>query len=229
MGKNWAWIKEHLTAFADRTRQAGCRVAVAAGLLGLAISATSAARSDDPLRISIAEGHTLNEFYRDGPVAAHLVLRSGDTPRFLVAFPAGNSGVALWFSTETPLNWSPEIEVEGASETLADGAERYGVIAELTAEGGPILVQQAVLSNVRVIRDYEDNGVLPAEVAAEPIVDQTSVVWDRRRLDGGGGYRLAIDVLEGSVPVAPPHPSPLRPVQKARCACALPRSPAIPR
>ena len=56
-----------------------------------------------------------------------------------------------------------------------------------------------MLSNVRVIRDYEDNGELPAEVAREPIVDQTSVVWDRRRLDGGGGYRLAIDVLEGSV------------------------------
>jgi hypothetical protein len=198
VGKNWSGIQEHLPAFADRTRQAGYRVAAAAGL-GLAISAASAARADDPLRISIAEGHTLNEFYRDGPVAAHLVLRSGDAPRFLVAFPAGNSGVALWFSTETPLNWSPEIEIQGASEILADGAERHGVIAELTAEGGPIRVEQAVLSNVRVIRDYEDNGALPAEVAAEPIVNQTSVVWDRRRLDGGGGYRLAIDVLEGSV------------------------------
>ena len=107
MRKNWSWIEEHLSAFADS--QAGCRVAVAAGLLGLAISATSAARADDPLRISITEGHSLNEFYRNGPVAAHLVLRSGDTPRFLVAFPAGNSGVALWFSNETPLNWSPEI------------------------------------------------------------------------------------------------------------------------
>ena len=166
MGKNRSWIKEHLSAFADRPRQAGCRVAVSAGLVGSAIGATSDARADDPLRISIAEGGTLNEFYRDGPVAAHLVLRSGDTPRLLVAFPAGNSGVALWFFRETSLKWSPKIEMEGASETFADGAERYGVIVELPAEGGPIRVEQAVLSNIRVIRDYEDNGELPAEVAA---------------------------------------------------------------
>ena len=77
-----------------------------------------------------------------------------------------NSGVALWFSAETPLKWSPEIEIEGASETLADGAERYGVIAELAAKGGPIRVEQAVLSNVRVVRNYEDNGELPAEESA---------------------------------------------------------------
>ena len=46
----------------------------------------------------IDEGRNLNSFLRDGPVAAHLLLRSGTEPRILVAFPAGNSGVGLWFA-----------------------------------------------------------------------------------------------------------------------------------
>jgi hypothetical protein len=175
------------------------KVAAAAALSALAIGAAAAAKAADALRFSVTEDRALNEFYRHGPVAAHMVLRSGDTPRFLVAFPAGNSGVALWFSAEVPLEWSPEIEIEAASETLPDGAQRYGIIAELSAEGGPITVEQAVLSNVRVIRDYEYNRGVPAEVAIEPTVGAASAVWDRRRLDEGGGYRLAVEVLDGRV------------------------------
>ena len=62
-----------------------CRVgklataAVLAGWAGVA----PAARAGDVLRFSVTQDRTLNEFYRTGPVAAHMVLRSGDTPRFL--------------------------------------------------------------------------------------------------------------------------------------------------
>ena len=84
-----------------------------AALLGLVVGAPTGL-ADDPLRISVAEGRALNEFYRDGPVAAHMVLRSGDTPRFLVAFPAGNSGVALWFSAARPLGGRPKSRSRGS-------------------------------------------------------------------------------------------------------------------
>src|SRR5258705_5794935 len=45
----------------------------------------------------VREGLNLNRFLREADVAAHLVLRSGAQPRILIAFPAGNSGVGLWF------------------------------------------------------------------------------------------------------------------------------------
>jgi hypothetical protein len=43
------------------------------------------------------EGLNLNAFVQQGDVAAHVLLRSGSDPRLIVAFPAGNSGTALWF------------------------------------------------------------------------------------------------------------------------------------
>jgi hypothetical protein len=185
-------------AVPDRMLRVG-KLATAAVLAGWAVGVAPAAEAGDVLRFSVTQDRALNEFYRAGPVAVHMVLRSGDTPRFLAAFPAGNSGIALWFSAEVPLEWSPEIDIEAASETLPDGVQRHGITAELSAEGGPITVEQAVLSNVRVIRGYEYNRGVPPEIAVAPTVGAASAVWDRRRLDGGGGYRLAVEVLDGRV------------------------------
>src|SRR6266404_1511580 len=49
------------------------------------------------LDFEVQEGLNINRFVREGNVAAHLLLRSGTDPRVLIAFPAGNSGVGLWF------------------------------------------------------------------------------------------------------------------------------------
>ena len=68
--------------------------------LGLAavLALTGTGRGADPVeRYTVSEGLNINSFTRAGPVAAHVVLRSGKQPRLLVAFPAGNSGTALWF------------------------------------------------------------------------------------------------------------------------------------
>src|ERR1700681_4302794 len=62
---------------------------------------------DTHLAFDVDEGLNLNSFLRDGPVAAHLLLRSGLDPRILVAFPAGNSGVGLWFGhSSAPVTWT---------------------------------------------------------------------------------------------------------------------------
>src|SRR5690606_25750968 len=50
------------------------------GLFALALPfllLAAAAASAEPLRFSVSEGRVHNEFFRDGPVAAHLVLTSG--------------------------------------------------------------------------------------------------------------------------------------------------------
>src|SRR5215472_1296201 len=69
-------------------------VALLVALLGVTQTQASA------FHFEVKEGQNINCFLRDGKVAAHLVLRSGAVPRILVAFPAGNSGVGLWFQRQ---------------------------------------------------------------------------------------------------------------------------------
>src|SRR6186713_411741 len=71
------------------------------------VASTPLAQVSPPLAFRIDEGHNINSFLRDGPVAAHLLLRTGNEPRILVAFPAGNSGVGLWFEkTSATVAWT---------------------------------------------------------------------------------------------------------------------------
>ena len=92
--------------------------------------------SETRLSFDVDEGLNLNSFLRDGPVAAHLLLRSGADPRILIAFPAGNSGVGLWFSHGTqPVTWT----LLGQPQPLIVKDERgrplYGMTAEASVTG----------------------------------------------------------------------------------------------
>ncbi|HLQ13278.1 MAG TPA: hypothetical protein VK130_08535 [Steroidobacteraceae bacterium] len=155
----------------------------------------------EPLHFDVAEGLNFNSFLRDGPVAAHLLLRSGTDPRILVAFPAGNSGVGLWFShAATPVTWT----MLGRPQPLALQDERgrrlYGITAEASVSGAAeLLVKQAALSSVRVLRDYQALGTLPPEVSADPEIHDSTISWARDRLDGTAGYRLSLQVTEGTL------------------------------
>jgi hypothetical protein len=162
---------------------------------GMAVTAT-----EKRLSFDVDEGPNLNSFLRDGPVAAHLLLRSGADPRILIAFPAGNSGVGLWFSHSTPVSW----ELIGRPQPLIAKDQRgrslYGMTAEVRLSGTRDLsIKQAVLSSVRVLRDYQALGKFPAEVAADPIMAGNTVTWARDRLDGAAGYRLALEVTQGEL------------------------------
>jgi hypothetical protein len=55
-------------------------------LLALMPGIALAADAGAPLQFRVTEGNVLNAFYRQGPVAAHLLLSSGRQPRVLVAF-----------------------------------------------------------------------------------------------------------------------------------------------
>jgi hypothetical protein len=52
------------------------------------LPATRGATRERPFHFEVKEGQNLNYFLRDGMTAAHLLLRSGQAPRLLVAFPA---------------------------------------------------------------------------------------------------------------------------------------------
>lgn len=172
-----------------------------ASVIALTSSASTQAQPAAPpaLRLQIDEGRNINSFMREGPVAAHLLLRSGTDPRILVAFPAGNSGVGLWFNkSEQPVEWKLSRPPTGVKEKDSEGRPLHGIEAEVTVDTAKLDIHEAVLSSVRVLRDYQALGTLPNGVAVAPKVTANRIVWSRSRLDGAAGYRLSIEALDGA-------------------------------
>ncbi len=166
-----------------------------------ALPAWGNAEPEARLAFDVNEGLNLNSFLREGPVAAHLLLRSGSDPRILIAFPAGNSGVGLWFShTSQPVRWTLQGRPQPLIAKDEIGRPLYGMTAQAIVSGAADLkFKQAVLSSVRVLRDYQALGTFPSEVAAHPTTQGSGITWARDRLDGAAGYRLSIQVTDGSL------------------------------
>ncbi|MFZ0550705.1 MAG: hypothetical protein WAM21_07840, partial [Steroidobacteraceae bacterium] len=160
-----------------------------------------AARSTPPpLTFQVREGRILNYFLRQGPVAAHLLLRSGPTPRILVAFPAGNSGVGLWFARGAgTAPWKIRGNPRPVDARDGKGRPLRGIAAEVTIADRELDLSQAVLSSIRVLRDYQSLGTLPAGIAVAPALTGRTLTWSRDRLDGAVSYRLIVDVVDGRV------------------------------
>jgi hypothetical protein len=167
-------------------------------LFGSLPGAAAAATQEAPFHFEVREGQNLNYFLRDGRTAAHLVLRSGRDPRILVAFPAGNSGVGLWFQRQ---DVAAEWVVDSGPTALVgrDSAGRplYGIRFETSVAVRSLAPKEAVLSSVRVLRDYQSLGTVPEEVVVRPEVSGNSLAWSRNRLDGAAGYRLGVEVIDG--------------------------------
>jgi hypothetical protein len=184
---------------------------LAAGLLAALFAASasqpepgahSAPASQRPrtLAFRIDEGRNLNSFLRAGPVAAHLLLRSGHEPRILVAFPAGNSGVGLWFEkTAAPVEWTLIGPPRAISSQDGRGRPLHGIEFDVGSSVPELRPRASVLSSVRVLRDHELSGKAPDSVRVAPRVDRSGVIsWTRDRLDGEAGYQLVIEAQGGA-------------------------------
>lgn len=158
----------------------------------------SPAQADGPaLSYSLVEGRNLNAFVREGQVAAHLLLRSGTDPRILVAFPAGNSGVGLWLDSPDNATWTLDAQPTPVSQPDAKGRMLHGVRFDATLKANSVTLRQGVLSNVRVLRDYEILRTMPDAVWAAPMLTKDGLDWVRDRIDGQPGYRLSVTVTRG--------------------------------
>lgn len=167
--------------------------AAAGFVLGLLLTGRALAAPD--LAYQLTEGQNLNAFVRDDIVAAHLLLRNGLDPRVLVAFPAGNSGVGLWFEpTARPVTW----RLDQPPQPIRRGPLN-GVVARASLDAPRLVAKQTVLSSVRYLRDYQAIGTFPAEVATPPQIDGDTITWRRTRLDGAPGYELSVRVVSGRV------------------------------
>ena len=165
----------------------------------VALARTDAATPEAPLQFQISEGRVLNAFYQQGPVAAHLLFSDGTQPRVLVAFPAGNSGVGLWFeNSQTPVHWTLS-NINPVSRSDDRGRMLHGIVAYASIDA-PLVVREAVLSSVRVLRDYQINRAYPPEVRSSAQVTGNTVDWARPRLDGAAGYALSITVPKWRAP-----------------------------
>ncbi len=176
------------------------RLTLAAALLPALASAAPigpGAGHHPELSYRIDEGRNINAFLRDGPAAAHLLLRAGIDPRILVAFPAGNSGVGLWFAPlDRPATWRLD---RSPSATTGEGGKLHGMIATASIDAARLVPRQAVLSSVRFLRDYQAVGRFPADVATTAEIRGDTIRYRRARLDGAPGYELTIRVLGGRI------------------------------
>ena len=150
------------------------------------------------LHFSVTEGNIYNEFYREGSVAAHTVLTSGTRPRLVVAYPAGNSGVSLWFREgEALARWAKPKDMKPVTENSAAGP-LYGVEMALSVEVPELRLEKAVLGNIRTIRTYLHERVVDSRVETPLAQDGDSLVWQRVRLDGKGGYKIRLEPTGGT-------------------------------
>ena len=166
----------------------------------LSMSSTSGATPDPPFHFEVKEGQNLNYFLRDGRTAAHLVLRSGQALRILVAFPAGNSGVGLWFQPQaTRADWVMDSLPTALTARDSAGRLLHGISFETSITVQTLAPKQAVLSSVRILRDYESTGAVPKELVTRSALSGNQIVWSRNRLDGSAGYRLKLEVIDGKL------------------------------
>src|ERR1700685_2713396 len=112
-------------------------------LLAVAALPAMGYATEPRLSFDVNEAPNLNSFLREGPVAAHLLLRAGLDPRVLVAFPAGNSGVGLWFLHGTePGSGSLQGRPQPLTTQDARGRPLYRMTLEAIATGAELRFKQ---------------------------------------------------------------------------------------
>jgi hypothetical protein len=184
--------------------QMALALGLAAGSPGPAQGASPAPQaapaSAPRLDFEVDDALNMNRLLREGPVAGHLLLRSGSEPRILIAFPAGNSGVGLWFEKRSgEARWTLNGAPRPVHTIDARGRALYGMAADATIAAPELVPRQAVLSSIRVLRDYQSTGTVPPEISVAPTVTGRTLTWVRDRLDGAAGYRLTLEVTHGEL------------------------------
>lgn len=132
--------------------------------------------SCDVSRLRVSEPPYENYFVSDCHSSSHVIIRSPETPRLLIAWPSGNSGIAVFFEPESGQNGSLGIHLENSTaghpvepiSVPANGSanlnDRVGV-SGLIHFDSPALLTLPVIGSIRSIRDYtEGGGILDADV-----------------------------------------------------------------
>jgi len=157
--------------------------------------------SDADLLFSISEGRAENYFIRQDGVSAHLNLRTNPAPRLIVAFPAGNSGVGLFFrkTSEDQRVWGSVNGVRTIERTDAKGRTLYGMQADIGIEAGSLTLDEADVGSVRFLRKAVDYSRLRPRMPPDVQVDGNRVRFARERPDEQSSYLMEVEVLAGEL------------------------------
>jgi hypothetical protein len=153
-------------------------------------AAAQSAQPEAPLAFALKEGRTDNRFLRSGKVAAHVLVTSGDAPRVVFAFPAGNMGIGLW------LGGPSDLALQGDVTAVERPDGMRGVTVTVHATGKHLFVKQAILGSIRALRDFGHDGKVPPgfehEVVAKPSFALRRHTLDERWME------LGIEPLAGT-------------------------------
>ncbi|WP_437280974.1 hypothetical protein WME90_10570 [Sorangium sp. So ce375] len=143
------------------------------------------------LAFNLQDGQIDNHFFRRGHIAAHVLTTSGESPRLIVAFPAGNMGIAVWFDAlPAPVELSVEGDVSGVErvERVERPGAMRGVSALLASTAPALRVHRVLLGSIRTLRDVGRDAEVPAwlgnDVEAVASPQGASIAVRRATLDG---------------------------------------------
>jgi hypothetical protein len=152
----------------------------------------AAAQQHETLAFKIVEGELRNYFYRRGPVAAHLLLRSGRRPRLIVSFPAGDTGIGLWFAEQ---GQAAQLWADGALGAVRRADGMWGVSAVLRSTARRLVLERSVLGGNWSLRGYVPPGLKhpPLRSVVEPGASPPAI--HRTTIDGRHRVRLQLEPL----------------------------------
>ena len=163
-------------------------------------------------KLEADHGRLVNHFYSKGEVATHLITTSGDTPRILAAFPAGNSGAAVFFEKQqSPVT----VQLEGDLRPIYRGglpkraANRsgksdgsfvrnfFGVSGTIRIKAPKIRTERGVLGSIRSIRDYIALRKVPSDVVSV-LESSPRIAYEHTSVDRTHHVEFALEPLEGT-------------------------------
>lgn len=172
----------------------------------------------EKLAFGVKEGNIRNYFHRQGSAAVHLLTRSGQDPRIIAAYPAGNQGIGVWFyaeGSETQLWAGATAEPDDDAAVIAGGGvaavvreegakDMHGVRATIKSDANRLTAYLTLLANVRTLRDFgyglclENANQFP-ELRNETIeyIEEHNVVRVRRA-QIGGAYAMELLIKGGA-------------------------------
>ena len=160
----------------------------------------SAGQPHTGLRFAVPEGQSDNYFIQQDGISAHLNLQSRPRPRLVVAFPAGNSGAALFFDAadEGPA-WGAVTGLQTIERQDDAGRTLYGIEAVIDMQAESLRLQKADVGSVRFLREAVDYSTLPPRAPPAMQTDGNRILFTRERPDGESSYLLEVTLLAGEL------------------------------
>lgn len=186
-------------------RRANCSQYVVAACLVLLVACSgeqkeSSQNKDIELRFSITEGRSENYFIRERGVSGHLNLQTRPAPRLVIAFPAGNSGAALFFGAqESERVWGPVDNLQAIEREDGHGRTLYGVRADITVAVDHLALDEVDVGSVRFLRKAVNYAALPPRGDPKITIAGNMLQVSRERPDGEASYLLQVELLAGDL------------------------------